>query len=81
MARGTWADAVRVREGRRALERRRGDPFVRIKKCKSIARASIPVTRNVTNVCDPAVSPKGLRKSAYRTAVETRVYRMYQCTF
>ena len=29
MARGTWADAVRVREGRRALERRRGDPFVR----------------------------------------------------
>ena len=31
MARGTWADAVRVREGRRALERRRGDPFVRTK--------------------------------------------------
>ena len=32
MARGTWADAVRVREGRRALERRRGDPFVRTKR-------------------------------------------------
>ena len=36
MARGTWADAVRVREGRRALERRRGDPFVRTKR-KSVS--------------------------------------------
>ena len=36
MARGTWAGAVRVREGRRALERRRGDPFVRTKR-KSVS--------------------------------------------
>ena len=47
MARGTWADAVRVREGRRALERRRGDPFVRKKHNRAQREASIPVIRNV----------------------------------
>ena len=47
MARGTWADAVRVREGRRALERRRGDPFVRKEVQNDSASLYIPVTRNV----------------------------------
>ena len=43
MARGTWADAVRVREGRRALERRRGDPFVRKKRNSVSARPLYPL--------------------------------------
>jgi hypothetical protein len=53
MARGTWADAVRVREGRRALERRRGDPFVRTKR--NSVSASL-YTRYSQRVCGAYLS-------------------------
>ena len=53
MARGTWADAVRVREGRRALERRRGDPFVRTKR--NSVSASLYTRYSQRVICNASV--------------------------
>ena len=68
MARGTWADAVRVREGRRALERRRGDPFVRTKRNSVSASLYTRYSQRVITAGGSHVSVRSTRPLEARDA-------------